>query len=188
MAARASIYAAVLGAVVAGVGMIGDVEWSAQQAVAAQPAATTAFPAGVRDRLKREKGVAAILGLPVGDRGEFPVELAKASNLTIYFQSADTEQVEQVRQRAGAVGLLGRRIFVEVGGWQSVHLANDLADWVVVFPDASQKVPEKELLRVLRPEGVAWLPDRELQKPLPKGTDSWSHVYHGPDNNPLSSD
>ncbi|HID23267.1 MAG TPA: hypothetical protein EYP14_12810, partial [Planctomycetaceae bacterium] len=187
-ASRAGLFAAVLGAMVAGVEVVGEVEWSGQQAVAAQPAAAGAFVASVQERLGRQKGVAAILGLPVGDRGAFPVELARTSDLILYFQSADAGQVEHVRQRADDSGLLGRRIFAEVGGWDSVHLADDLADWVVVFPEASKHVPEKELLRVLRPGGVAWRPDGELQKPLPKGTDSWSHVYHGPDNNPLSSD
>ena len=29
---------------------------------------------------------------------------------------------------------------------------------------------------------------RRLPKPVPEGTDDWSHPYHGPDNNPQSQD
>ena len=47
---------------------------------------------------------------------------------------------------------------------------------------------ESEALRVLRPQGKAFIGNRELTKPFPEGIDDWSHPYHGPDNNPQSND
>ena len=44
------------------------------------------------------------------------------------------------------------------------------------------------MLRVLRPGGKALLGREVLTKPLPDGSDDWSHHYHGPDNNPQSND
>ena len=44
------------------------------------------------------------------------------------------------------------------------------------------------MLRVLRPGGKALLDREVLTKPLPDGSDDWSHHYHGPDNNPQSND
>lgn len=43
-------------------------------------------------------------------------------------------------------------------------------------------------MRVLRPGGKYLAGDKILVKPVPRGTDDWTHPYHGPDNNPLSND
>ena len=47
---------------------------------------------------------------------------------------------------------------------------------------------DNEMLRVLRPRGVAIHGDDVVTKPVPDGADDWSHPYHGPDNNPQSDD
>ena len=47
---------------------------------------------------------------------------------------------------------------------------------------------QAEILRVLRPGGVAHVGNRQVVKPIPEGTDAWSHPYHTPDNNTLSTD
>ena len=47
---------------------------------------------------------------------------------------------------------------------------------------------DAELLRILRPLASAWIGDRQLTKPVPEGSDEWTHPYHGPDNNPNSTD
>ncbi|MHC4302194.1 MAG: outer membrane protein assembly factor BamB family protein [Planctomycetota bacterium] len=40
----------------------------------------------------------------------------------------------------------------------------------------------------MRPQGKALIGNKELTKPFPDGVDDWSHLYHGPDNNPQSED
>ena len=133
------------------------------------------------------KGVCAVVGLPA-DRAEFLLDLARQSELLIYFQSPDEEHLATVRASALAAGLLGDRIFVDKGDPGRVHLADNLADAVLVSSAVNSKVSEKELLRVLRPGGKAITPGGEIVKPFPRGTDSWSHPYHGPDNNTQSTD
>ncbi|MGB2821843.1 MAG: PQQ-binding-like beta-propeller repeat protein, partial [Phycisphaerae bacterium] len=49
-------------------------------------------------------------------------------------------------------------------------------------------VARAEVLRVLRPGGKALLGGEVLTKPVPEGIDDWTHPYHGPDNNPQSTD
>ncbi|MBL7224166.1 MAG: PQQ-binding-like beta-propeller repeat protein, partial [Candidatus Brocadiae bacterium] len=72
---------------------------------------------------------------------------------------------------------------VAKGDGKRIGLADGLADAVIAAPSA-----RAEILRVLRPGGVAILGDRRFVKPWPQGTDVWSHHYHGPDNNPQSRD
>ena len=67
-----------------------------------------------------------------------------------------------------------------------VALADNCADAVVATSETP--VPRAELLRVLRPGGKAVLGQEIVTKPIPEGSDDWSHHYHGPDNNPQSND
>lgn len=160
----------VLGWVVAGLAMF-------QFAPAAEPALK---------QIGIDRGICAVLGLPNG--GPHSVaNLARASQLTVYFQSPRAEQVAAVREATSAAGLLGSRVFAECGPSSAIRLADNLAGAILVDPSAG-KVPDVELLRVLHPEGVALVGNRRLVKPHPKGEDPWSHVFHGPDNNTLSTD
>ena len=142
----------------------------------------------VLERIETKRGLCAVLGLPEGQRAGFVTEVARGSELTVYFQSPNAEEVAAVRKSALAAGLLGRRVFVDRGPFGRIHLADNLAGAAIVCSSAEKDVNNDELLRVLHPQGKAIVGDREIVKPFPQGTDSWSHVYHGPDNNPQSTD
>ena len=139
-------------------------------------------------KMPSQKGICVVLGLPRAEPPTFVTELAAGSELVVYFQSPAAEEVQAVRKAAEGAGLLGRRVFVERGPWQQIHLADNLAGAIWVSPAAREQVPEAELLRVLHPEGKAIVGDREIVKAFPAGIDSWSHPFHGPDNNPQSRD
>ncbi len=153
-----------------------------------QPLITQIFANQADEDLSKfgaSRGIIAVLDLPAGDV-DYVVELANASELLVYFQSADARQADAVREAADAVGLLGRRIFVDSGALSSIHLADNLADGILVA--AGAETSDTELLRVLRPQAAAIVGDRQLVKPVPDGIDEWTHPYHGPDNNPQSTD
>ena len=173
-----------VGAVCAGVLMLAgtclagaaEIEERAQQALARM---------GVR------AGVCAVLGLPDAREPGFVADLARGSEMLVYFQSPDAGQVDAVRRAAYGAGLLGTRVFADVGGWEHVHLADNLATIVWAAPTA-KGVARSEIVRLLHPGGRAVLDPKSspqpIVKPAPQGTDTWSHPYHGPDNNPLSTD
>jgi outer membrane protein assembly factor BamB len=150
---------------------------------------TAGGAAGVVDRLGLSKGLCLVLGLPEGGAGRV-VELARAGELTIYLQAADAAEVAATRKAAEAAGMLGSRIFVDLGAWRRIQLAGNLVDAALVAASARGEggVARGELLRVLRPGGKAVLGERTITKPTPEGTDAWTHPYHGPDNNPQSAD
>ncbi len=116
------------------------------------------------------------------------LQQAQQSQVSLYVQTADDGVLATAREAAEAAGLLGVRVFIDRGDLKSIHLADNLADAICVAPEAAADVTDAELLRVLRPQATAVVGDRYLTKPLPTGTDDWSHVYHGPDNNPQSQD
>jgi len=134
-------------------------------------------------KLGQQRGICLVLGDP---QGKLAVELAKASELLVYLQAAKADETAAARKTAAAAGLLGTRVYVEQGDPKRIHLADNLADAIVVA--AGDPTPQTELLRVLRPEGKALVGKAELTKPFAKDTDDWSHPYHGPDNNPQSQD
>ncbi len=133
------------------------------------------------------RGVVVVLGLPQ-DNPHFVTELAIAKEFTVYFQSNDPTQVATVRASAEKARILGKRVFVDLGSLGSIHLTHNIADSVIVDSYHVVQTKEDEILRVLRPEAKAFLGDRALVKPIPDGLDDWSHPYHGPDNNPQSTD
>jgi outer membrane protein assembly factor BamB len=161
---------------------VSQVAWSAERE-AGQPAAKSTPTKCAVDR-----GLCLVLGLPETGGAAAVVDLARNSNLQIYFQSSREEEVAAVRRAASSAGLLGKKIFADRGEARALHLADNLADAASVLATAEKEADEAELLRVLRPQATAAIGGRSLVKPQPKGVDSWSHVWHGPDNNPLSAD
>lgn len=142
------------------------------------------------DELKKlsiDRGIVCLLGLPSGGAAEV-TELAQGTQLTIYFQSSDADQVAAVRQAADAAGLLGSRVFADVGPFNRIPLSDNLADSILVAPAAAAQASDAELLRALRPQATALVGVRHLVKPVPAGIDEWTHPYHDADNNPQSND
>ncbi len=136
------------------------------------------------ERLESPRGICVVLGDP---SGEEPISVARHSEMLVYTQLAASEQVDHVRRAAEHAEFGLDRLHVDQGDLTCLHLADNLADAVLVLGNP-EGLSEKEVLRVLKPGGFALLDDRELIKPIPETLDDWSHPYHGPDNNPLSQD
>ena len=123
-----------------------------------------------------------------------PIVLAQAiaakSELTLYVQLPDDAGVKKCRLEADKAGMLGTRIYVQRGDRSQLHLADNLADAVIVTQEIADELADHkpELLRVVRPLGKVLLGGQEITKPYPTQADDWTHAYHGPDNNPQSTD
>ena len=133
-------------------------------------------------------GICVMLGTPGDGQPESVIDFLDGNALQVFFQSPDTEQVEAVRRLADRRGVLGKRLYVEQGDLSSIHLANNVADRVIVSPQVQNSTSQGEVLRVLHPEGTAIFGKKRITKPKAEGVNDWSHVYHGPDNNPQSTD
>lgn len=132
-------------------------------------------------------GIVAVVGLP-GSDAAFVTELARRSECTVYFQSPRAQDVNAVRAAALKAGLLGQHVFVDGGALDSIHLSPNVADVVIVPESATADTSVSEVKRVMNPHGIAVVGSSRITKPMPDGSDDWSHPYHGADNNPQSRD
>ncbi|NIA31338.1 MAG: PQQ-binding-like beta-propeller repeat protein, partial [Actinobacteria bacterium] len=114
-------------------------------------------------------------------------ELAKQSELVIYSQFDNEQDVAAARKAVDADGFYGTRIYVEKGDLKHIHLADNMADALIALGETAS-IAKSEALRVIRPEGKALVGKHIWSKSFPKGIDDWSHPYHGPDNNTQSKD
>jgi len=141
-------------------------------------------PDRVLARLDHPRGIAVVLSDTLSSQ---TLQLAQHSELVIYLQVADPHRVARNRQLADQSSLLNSRVYIEAGASSRIHLADNLAD-AVILEQGSPSEWDKEIHRVLRPGGKAFTGKKEWTKPFPKGIDDWSHPLHGPDNNPQSKD
>ena len=127
------------------------------------------------------RGIVAVIDGGSTDPNEI-AELAKGTELTVYVQCQGRGRATKLR--AAVKGVSSDRLIIDHGG-DRIELADNVADLVIA---SGGSVKDAEALRVLRPKGTALVGKRRLVKPEAKGADTWSHPYHGPDNNPNSDD
>ena len=146
----------------------------------ADDTAQTAAPErarGILSQIGVRRGICVLL-----DRqpAELAVALVRQSELTLYVQLPAEDAVARVRAQLDAAGVLGTRVYIEHGPWSQIHLADSLADAVVVTAESvsSAKAHRAELLRVVNPLGKVLLGAHEITKPYPAEADDWSHPYH----------
>lgn len=139
------------------------------------------------NRIGVQRGICVLVAREPAD---LAIGIASHSELILYVQLPDEKHVAETRRAVEKAGMLGTRIYVERGDWSRLHLTDNLADAVVVTNEVAGKFEDAqaELIRVLRPLGKLVLGDHEKTKPYPNNADDWTHPYHGPDNNPQSTD
>ena len=113
------------------------------------PFAESADPAHVLKQIGLLRGICVVLG---DTDGQWSMELARHSELLVYVQLTDAAAVAKARAAAEHAGLDASRLQIELGDLQQVHLADNLADALVVL-DATVSTPDAEIMRVLHPRG-----------------------------------
>ena len=139
--------------------------------------------------LLKQSGVQGglIVHLGCGD-GKLTTELSPGDPFVVHALDADPENVEKTRERIRKQGLYGR-LSAELLREQLPYADNLVNLLVVEHPG---EISRKEMLRVLAPNGVLMIREKEqwtkTVKPWPQNRDQWTHFLHGPDGNPVAKD
>ena len=135
-------------------------------------------------------GLAGGLIVHVGcGNGELTAELYRQGRLVLGLD-ANIENVARARAHFLEKGVIG-----DVVADRMLPGTLPLLDGIVnllVVSSSKPALASEEMLRVLAPEGIAFVKGqsgwREIRKPRPAEIDSWTHFLHGPDNNPVAAD
>ena len=84
-------------------------------------------------RLGVTRGIVVVLGEP---NCASALNLARNAECLVYAQLPNADDVAAARQRADAAGLYGRRIWIDQGSYDQLHLADNLADGLVAVGSA----------------------------------------------------
>ena len=97
----------------------------------------------------------------------------------------DAGHVAAARRYIESVGLYGP---VSITQWMGDRLpyVDNLVNLVVA--DDLGKIPMSEVMRVLVPDGIAYIGGQKTVKTRSKTIDEWTHFLHGPDNNAVAMD
>ena len=129
-----------------------------------------------------------VVHLGCGD-GTLTAALRAGDGYLVHGLDADAANVRQAREHCRSLGLYGP---VSVERWTGNRLpyTDNLVNLVVA--EALGEIPMAEVLRVLVPEGVAYVRQNgrwtKTVKPRPEEIDEWTHFLHGPDNNAVARD
>jgi outer membrane protein assembly factor BamB len=142
------------------------------------------------NRLIDKSGIEGGLIAHVGfDNGKLSSALHINERFIVHGISRDAEKIRDAREYLRKKNQYGK---VTVQQWRDKTLPyseNLVSLLIIEHPD---DVPRTEVMRVLSPEGVAFINRngdwKQLKKPRPEGLDKWTHYLNGPDNNPVAQD
>ena len=135
-------------------------------------------------------GIKGGLVVHVGcEDGKLTAALRGNDSYLVHGLEKDPANVEKARAYIRSLGLYGK---VSVDLWTGGRLpyTDNLVN-LLISKDL-QGIGMPEVLRVLAPEGVAYVKAdskwTKTVKPRPKEIDEWTHFLHGPDNNAVAQD
>ena len=125
-----------------------------------------------------------VVHLGCGD-GKLTAALHASESYLVQGLDADAANVANVRAHIQSLGVYGK-VSAEVCKGARLPYADRLVNLVVA--DDLGPIPMAEVMRVLAPEGVAYVGGKKTVKPRPADIDEWTHYLHGPQNNAVAQD
>ncbi|MHC4084933.1 MAG: outer membrane protein assembly factor BamB family protein [Planctomycetota bacterium] len=135
-------------------------------------------------------GVKGGLIVHIGCRdGKLTSSLRANDRYVVHGLDADPDGVAKARRYIQGLGLYGK-VSVETFDGRDLPYVDNLVNLLVV--EDSGQVPMKECLRVLTPNGIAYIKSgsrwNKTVKPWPEAIDEWTHFLHDASNNPVAAD
>jgi len=155
-------------------------------ALAAEPGDPAVLARKALDESEVKGGLVVHLGC--GD-GRLTAALRANDSYLVHGLDADAANVEKARAHIRSLGLYGP-VSVELWGGGALPYIDNMVNLLVA--EDLGKTPTGEVLRVLAPNGVAYVRQggqwTKTVKPRPKEIDEWTHFLHGADGNAVAHD
>jgi len=137
-------------------------------------------------RILEATGITGGLVVHVGcGDGKLTAALRGSDAFGVHGLDASAASVAAARKHIRSLGLYGKIAIDRLAGPRLPYIDNLVN--LVVADDLGQ-VPMAEVMRVLAPNGVAYINGRKTVKPRPKEIDEWTHYLHGASNNAVAQD
>jgi len=117
--------------------------------------------------------------------GKLTAALYAGDSYVVQGLGINDDDVRRAREHVRSLGLYGPVTIDAFDGKQLPYVDN-LVNLLVVGELGS--VTMDEVMRVLAPQGVAWVDGRKTVKVVPPEIDEWTHWLHGPDGNAVADD
>ncbi|MBM4082842.1 MAG: methyltransferase domain-containing protein, partial [Planctomycetes bacterium] len=125
-----------------------------------------------------------IVHIGCGD-GKLTAALRANDSYLVHGLDTDPKNVEAARKHIASLGLYGK---VTVEPWSGKGLPYIENSVNLVVADALGGVTMDEVMRVLAPNGVAYIGGKKTVKPRAKAIDEWTHYLYDASNNAVSHD
>ncbi|MBN1853694.1 MAG: PQQ-binding-like beta-propeller repeat protein [Pirellulales bacterium] len=129
-----------------------------------------------------------IVHIGCGD-GTLTTALRAQDGLIVHGIDTEWADVEKARRHIQSLGLYGSVSADHFDG-KCLPYTDNLVN-LIVAEDLGE-VPMDEVMRVLCPDGIACVREKDTWKktvkPRPDTIDEWTHYFHGPDGNPVAKD
>ena len=120
-----------------------------------------------------------------GQVGKLTAALRANDSYLVQGLDADAANVDKARAHIQSLGVYGK-VSVDVCKGARLPYADNLVNLVVA--DDLGQIPMAEVMRVLAPEGVAYVGGKKTVKPRPAEIDEWTHYLHNAGNNAVAKD
>ncbi len=117
--------------------------------------------------------------------GKLTAALRANDSYLVHGLDASEKNIEAARKHIRKLSLYGK-VSVERFDGKTLPYADNLVN-LLVSEDLG-KVPMDEVMRVLAPNGVAYIKGKKTVKPRPKEIDEWTHYLHDASNNAVAHD
>lgn len=125
-----------------------------------------------------------VVHLGCGD-GDFTASLRVNDRYLVHGLDTDAALVAKARKKLRARGIYGP---VSVARYDGRHLPYVSNTVNLVIAEDKVDIAKSEVMRVLAPEGVAWIGGEQVVKPRPEEIDEWTHFLHDSGGNSVADD
>ena len=129
-----------------------------------------------------------VVHIGCGD-GQITAALRTNDSYLVHGLDANANNIEQAREHIRSLGLYGQ---VSVEHWTKNTLPYVDNTVNLVVSENTGGIPTDEMMRVLCPNGVAYIKTGDTWtktvKPRPQEIDEWTHYLHDPSNNAVAHD